>query len=71
MIYKLESDWLSKINQFTSHLNRSENIPLKKVIDFIEKNKDLSLSQRFSQITIMSFMTVNVEPLSDESGQNK
>ena len=54
MIYKLESDWLSKINQFTSNLdlNISENIPLKKVIDFIEKNKDLSLSQRFSQITI-------------------
>lgn len=54
MIYKLELDWLSKIKQFTSNLdlNISENIPLKKVIDFIEKNGDLSLTQKFSQITI-------------------
>ena len=54
MIYKLKSDWLSKIKQFTSNLdlNISENVPLKKVTDFIEKNKDLSLTQRFSQITI-------------------
>lgn len=62
MIYKLESDWLSKINQFTSHLNRSENIPLKKVIDFIEKNKDLSLSQRFSQITINNILFNSEHP---------
>jgi hypothetical protein len=54
MIYKLKSDWLFEIKQFTSNLdlNISENVPLKKVTDFIEKNKDLSLTQRFSQITI-------------------
>ena len=54
MIYKLKTDWLFEIKQFTSNLDLtiSENLPLKKVTDFIEKNKDLSLTQRFSQITI-------------------
>ncbi len=54
MIYKLEADWLSKIAQFkiSLDLTKSENIPLKKVIEFIENCNEDSLTQRFSQITV-------------------
>ena len=54
MIYKLEKNWLSKVVEFkaTIDLSKSENIPLKKVIEFIEKYKENSLTQRFSQICI-------------------
>ena len=54
MIYKLEKNWLLKVVEFkaTIDLSKSENIPLKKVIEFIEKYKENSLTQRFSQICI-------------------
>ncbi len=64
MIYRLESDWLSKIKQFTSNLdlNISENIPLKKVIEFIISNKEISLTQRYAQLVVNHILFDRAHP---------
>ena len=52
MSYYLESNWLSKIKEFTNNLGISINIPLQKTIEFIISNKEISLTQRYAQLTV-------------------
>jgi hypothetical protein len=50
----LANNWLNTIQNFKDNLDltKTENIPLNKTIDFILKEKDKALEDRFAQITI-------------------
>lgn len=54
MNYQLESNWLSIITAFGDALDLTYNIniPLKKVIEFIISNNEISLTQRYAQLAI-------------------